>query len=70
MRFETDKTGVPLADIIKRNFQPVKEIFEKDSLHFDDSVQSAWFKFTVRNNYASDTTIALVLLTSLKLSCI
>jgi hypothetical protein len=62
IRFETDKSEVPPADLATRTFQPVKKIFPNDSLHFDDSVQSAWFKFTVRNNYASDTSIALVFL--------
>jgi hypothetical protein len=62
VRFETDKTEIPPVDLATRTFQPVKKTFPNDSLHFDDSVQSAWFKFTVRNNYASDTTIALVFL--------
>src|SRR6266487_1631983 len=62
IRFETGKTEVPPADLVKKKFQPVNKIFQKDSLHFDDSVQSAWFKFTVLNNYASDTSIALVFL--------
>ena len=39
VRFETDKTEVPPADLIKKNFQPVKKIFQKDSLYFEDSVQ-------------------------------
>ena len=59
IRFETDRTEVPPADLIKRNFQPVKKIFQKDSLYFDDSVQTVWFKFSVRNNYASDTSVSL-----------
>ena len=62
VRVETDKTDIPPADIAKRNFQPVKDVFKIDSLHFGDSVQSVWFKFTVRNNYATDTSIALVFL--------
>ena len=60
VRFETDKTEVPPADLFKRDFQPVSRIFPKDSLHFEDSLQSVWFKFTVRNDYASDTSIALI----------
>ena len=60
VRLETGKTETSPADIIKKNFQPVKKIFEKDSLYFEDSVQSVWFKFTMRNNSASDTAIALV----------
>ena len=60
VRMETDKTEKPPADIIKRNFQPVKEIFAKDELPFADSVQSVWFKFTIRNNDTSDISLALV----------
>lgn len=59
IRFETDKTEVPPADLIKKNFQPVNKIFHEDSLRFDDSVQSVWFKFTVRNNLSTDTSVAL-----------
>jgi len=60
VRMETDKTETPPADITKRNFQPVKEIFEKDSLYFANSEKSFWIKFQIANNQASDTTIALV----------
>ena len=60
VRMETGKTEKPPADIIKRNFQPVKEIFQKDSLYFGDSVQSAWFKFNIRNSDTSDASVALV----------
>jgi sensor histidine kinase YesM len=59
VRFETDKTERPPADIIKRNFQPIKKIFQKDSLYFDDSVHTVWFKFSMHNNYASDTSVSL-----------
>ncbi len=59
VRFETDKTEKPPADIVKRKFQPLKKIFQKDSLYFVDSIETAWFKFTVRNNLATDTTVAL-----------
>ncbi len=38
VRMESDKTETPPADITKRNFRPVKEIFEKDELHFADSI--------------------------------
>src|SRR6188768_1188225 len=62
VRFETDKTEIPPADIARRTFQPVKKIFPNDTLYFEDSVQSAWFKFTVRNPSATDTSIALVFL--------
>jgi hypothetical protein len=54
VRTETDKSETPPPGITKRNFQPVREIFSNDSLRFDDSVKSAWFKFTIRNDYASD----------------
>jgi signal transduction histidine kinase len=60
VRMETDKTMLPPADITKRKFQPVKEIFEKDEFHFPDSVKSFWIKFQVANNQSNDTTIALV----------
>src|SRR6266542_5387146 len=60
VRFETDKTETPPADIIKRNFQPVKKIFPNDSLHFDDSVRSVWIKIKVANNLTSDTSVALI----------
>ena len=62
VRFETDKTERPPADIINRNFQPVKNIFQKDSLYFDDSVHTVWFKFNLNNNYASDTSVSLTFL--------
>ena len=48
VRMETDKTEMPPADITKRKFQPVKEIFEKDEFHFADSVKSVWIKFQIR----------------------
>ncbi len=60
IRFETDKTEKPPADIVKRHFQPIKEIFKKDSLYFVDSVESVWFRFSIRNNYPSDTSVALI----------
>jgi sensor histidine kinase YesM len=59
VRFETDKTEVPPVDIIKRNFQPVKEIFQKDSLYFADSIGTVWFKFNIHNNLATATPVAL-----------
>jgi class 3 adenylate cyclase len=42
-----------------KDFQNVKHIFQKDSLYFDDSVRSVWFKFTIRNNSATDTSVTL-----------
>jgi hypothetical protein len=39
-RMETEKTEIPPPDITKRKFQPVKEIFKKDELHFADSIKS------------------------------
>lgn len=60
IRFETDKTETPPAHLVEKSFQPLKKIFKKDSLYFDDSVQTVWLKFTVRNNYASDTSVALI----------
>ena len=60
VRMETAKTEKPPADITTRKFQPVKEIFERDELPFADSVQSVWFKFTIRNNDTSDASLALV----------
>jgi hypothetical protein len=62
VRVETDKSDAPPVDLINRNYQPAKEMFSNDSLQFDDSVQSAWFEFTVRNDYPSDTSVALVFL--------
>ena len=58
-RIETDKTEKPPADITKRKFQPVKEIFKKDELHFANSIKSVWIKFQIANDQSSDTTIAL-----------
>ncbi len=60
IRFETDKTETPPADLVKRHFQPIKEIFQKDSLYFADSIETVWFKFSIQNNYPSDTTVALI----------
>ena len=60
VRMETDKTETPPADITKRKFQPVKEIFEKDELHFADSIKSFWIKFQIANNHSSDTTVSLI----------
>ncbi len=37
VRMETDETETPPADITKRKFQPVKEIFEKDDMKFPSS---------------------------------
>ena len=60
VRMETDKTEIPPADITTRNFQPVKEIFQKDSLYYADSIQSVWFKFSLHNNDSSDASVALL----------
>jgi two-component system, LytTR family, sensor kinase len=60
IRFETDKTEKPPAGLAKKNFQPVKEIFQKDSLYFTDSIQTVWFKLNILNNLASDTSVALI----------
>ena len=60
IRFESDKTEVPPVDLVKRNFQPVRKIFQTDNLYFDDSVQVVWFKFTARNNHSSDISLSLV----------
>jgi signal transduction histidine kinase len=60
IRMETDKTEIPPADITKRKFRPVKEIFEKDELRFADSIKFVWIKFQVTNDQASDTTIVLI----------
>ncbi|MGZ5191305.1 MAG: hypothetical protein ACXWCZ_09820, partial [Flavisolibacter sp.] len=60
VRTETDKTEKPPADITRRKFQSVREIFKKDELHFADSVQSVWFKFTIQNDDTSDASLALV----------
>ncbi len=59
VRVESNKTEVPPADIVERNFEPVKKIFQKDSLYFNDTIQNAWFKFTIRNSLATDTAVAL-----------
>ena len=60
VRMETDKTEKPPADITKRKFQPVKELFEKDSLYFTNNVKSLWIKVQIANTGASDITIALI----------
>ena len=59
VRFETDKTEVPPADLVNRKFQPLKKVFQKDSLYFVNSIETVWFKFTIHNNSASDTSVAL-----------
>ena len=60
VRMETGKTEKSPADIIKRNFLPAKEIFEKDEFWLPDSVKSIWIKFGIINGQSNDTTIALV----------
>jgi class 3 adenylate cyclase len=60
VRMETEKTEIPPADITKRKFQPVKEIFDKDELRFAKNIKSFWIKFQLKNNQPSDTTIALI----------
>lgn len=62
VRFETDKTEVPPADLVNRKFQPLKKVFQKDSLYFVNSIETVWFKFSIRNNYASDTSVSLTFL--------
>ena len=59
VRMETAKTEIPPADIAKRKFQSVKEIFKTDEFHFTDSIKSFWIKFQIANDQSSDTTIAL-----------
>jgi sensor histidine kinase YesM len=59
VRFETHKKEKPPGNLIKRSFRLVHDIFPKDSLYFADSVQSVWFKFTLKNNDTSDAAIAL-----------
>ncbi len=60
VRFESDKTEVPPFDLVKRNFEPLKKMFTNDSLYFADSIQTVWFKLSIRNNLATDTSVALV----------
>jgi sensor histidine kinase YesM len=57
---ETGKSEKPPADIIKRNFQPVNKIFDKNNLHFADSIKSFWIKVHLANTLSSDTSIALI----------
>ncbi len=60
IRFETNRTEIPPTDLVERKFHPVKNVFKKDSLYFADSIESVWFKFSIRNNYPADTTVALI----------
>ena len=60
IRFETDKTETPPADIFKRNFRPVKEIFRNDSLYFENYIQTVWFRCNIHNSLDRDTSVALV----------
>jgi two-component system LytT family sensor kinase len=60
VRLETDRTETPPADLVTRNFKPVKNLFEKDSLSFASSVKNVWFKFSIHNNLSTDTSVALV----------
>jgi len=60
IRFETDKTETPPADIFKRIFQPVKEIFQTDSLFFKNSIHNVWLRFNIHNSLDRDTPVALV----------
>ncbi len=60
VRFDGKKTDLQLSNIDTTGFQPLKKIFQKDSLYFEDSVQTAWIEFTLRNNGSSDTSVALV----------
>jgi hypothetical protein len=60
VRFETEKTEVPPTDLVKKNFQPLKRLFSKDSLYFEKSIETVWFKFNIRNNLPSDTSVALI----------
>ena len=59
VRLETVKTEKPPANLTARSFRFVHDIFQKDSLYFADSVQSVWFKFTLKNDDTSDAAIAL-----------
>jgi class 3 adenylate cyclase len=60
LRFTFDKTEKPPADLLNKPFQPVGYFFPNDSLYYKDSVQSAWFQFTIRNNSSSDTTVTMI----------
>ena len=60
VRYEFEKTEMPPTGLAKKTFQQVKFVFQKDSLYYDDSVQNVWFKFSIRNNYPSDTIVSLV----------
>ena len=59
LRFETISEATP-ADITKKHFQSLRNIFPQDSLYFNDSVNAVWLKFTIRNNTTSDTSVALI----------
>ncbi len=60
VRFETEKTEILPAALCKKKFQHLNMIFEKDSLHFQDSVQTVWFKFNIHNYLTSDTSVSLL----------
>ena len=61
IRLETQQSTIPTAHLNKTKFLPVRTLFsEEENLIFNDTVQSAWFKFTIRNTLPTDTSVALV----------
>jgi hypothetical protein len=60
VRFEFEKTETLPYNRVNKNFQPLKRVFQKDSLHFGDSVQTVWIKFTLRNKEPSDAAVSLL----------
>ena len=60
IRLETKHSRIPTENIKTGKFLPVRKIFSEDNLLFSDSVETAWFKFSIRNTLPTDTSIALV----------
>ncbi len=47
VRFETNRTEIPPANLVKKKFQPLKEIYRKDSLYYSDSILTVLDKFKI-----------------------
>ena len=60
IRLETTKSTTATADLKKVKFLPISKIFSEDNLLFNDTVRSAWFKFSIKNTLPIDTSVALV----------
>ena len=60
VRLEFEKTEILPYNLVNKDFQPLKRVFQKDSLHFGDSVQTVWIKFRLRNKERLDAAVSLL----------